>query len=86
MADSMTLVGELPLGCEQVQRSLGGVSSLPQASPCLPQRREREEREGGPGQEQEAFLVLLVRGECREGRAPGLPLRLHGRLVLSRCF
>lgn len=30
--------------------------------------------------------MLVVRGECREGRAPGLPLRLHNRLVLSRLF
>lgn len=44
----MALVGELPLGCEQVQRSLGGVSSLPQASPCLPQKRGREGK-GGTG-------------------------------------
>lgn len=42
-----------------MQRSLGGLSSLPQASPYLSQRRGGEGWE--LGQEHEAFLVLLIR-------------------------
>lgn len=62
-----------------MQRSLGGLSSLPQASPCLPQRRGGEVWE--LGQEHESFLVLLIRGEWQDGRGHGLPLRLHGCFV-----
>lgn len=47
----LALLSKLPLGCEWVDRPLGRLSSLPQASPCFPQwsRKEMEV--------QETFLV-----------------------------
>ena len=46
MAGLMALLGESPLGCEREQGSLGSLPSLPQASPCLPQKEARTERVG----------------------------------------
>lgn len=42
----MGLLGESPLGCERVQRSLGRLSSPPKASPYLLQKEERTGRMG----------------------------------------
>lgn len=46
MADLTGLLGESPLGCERVQRSLGRLSSPPKASAYLPQKEERTGRVG----------------------------------------
>lgn len=54
-ADALALLGKSSLGSARVGRPQGGLSSLPQAGPYLPQGRGEEERE--VGQEQEAFLV-----------------------------
>lgn len=41
----LALLNKLSLGCEWVVRLPGRLSPLPQASPCLPQWRGKEEKE-----------------------------------------